>query len=91
MDESLVHTDAARLSRLFDRVTTRAAHQTEQDVLMDLLNKNRRVYLANPSAAQELLSVGLRSANTQLDAVELAAWAEVCRAMFNLAETNMRN
>ena len=82
--------DGDRLAHLFREVLARAPDDTERAVLTKLLERNRAEYRPNPTAAADVLKVGLAPAPKDADPVELAAWAAVCRAVLNLSETITR-
>ena len=84
-------TDDERLTQGFSRAVTRNPSASELDVLRRLLHENRDSFSGRPDDAAAFLSVGLTKFPASHDAVELAAWTAVCRAILNLAETNSRN
>jgi hypothetical protein len=83
--------DDARLDFAYRLAVSRRPDEYEREVLQKLLASSREQYRAAPAAAQELVGVGLAPAPKQLDAVELAAWTAVSRAILNMNETMMRN
>lgn len=82
--------DHERIDQLFLWVIQRQASADEADVLLELLNSNRQEYQSRPEAIQALLSIGIRPANTQINAKDLASWTQVCRAILNMSETTTR-
>ncbi len=52
-----------------------------------MLNSGKKKYQANPAAASEFLSVGEKAVEGDYDLPELAAYAQVASAIFNLDET----
>ncbi|GIW95853.1 MAG: cytochrome c [Pirellulaceae bacterium] len=62
----------------------------EQQVLLELYEKHRREYAAEPQAAQQLLQVGQMSVPQGIPVEELAAWTSVARVLLNLHETITR-
>ncbi len=82
--------DQDRINQLFQWVVQRQASADEAVVLLELLQSNRQSYQSRPEATQALLSIGIRPANTQIDANELASWTQVCRAILNMSETTTR-
>ena len=66
--------DPARIAWLWKQALGRAATTDEQQVLVELLEKHRREYQADPSAAEQLTSIGLSPAAAQDQLVEQAAW-----------------
>lgn len=83
--------DKAKAIYAFSAATSRQPENYEVDVLLELLNSNRRVFSARTKDAQSLTSTGLAKTATDLNAVELAAWTEVTRALLNLNEVVTRN
>ncbi|HJZ92422.1 MAG TPA: DUF1553 domain-containing protein [Gemmataceae bacterium] len=75
-----------RLAVAFRRVTARAPTDTERAVLRRALDRQLADYRNDPAAARKLLKVGDSAANPRLDAVEVAAYAAVCRLILNLDE-----
>jgi hypothetical protein len=80
-------TDAERLALAFRRVLARTPTPAEEKVLLGSLTRLRRQYAEKPQAAKELLSVGESERHDKLDAVEHAAFTQVCLLVFNLDET----
>ena len=76
-----------RLTMAFRLCTSRRPTDVELDVLAGRLEKLRNRYSASPQDAQKLLSVGESQRNTQLDAIEHAAYTGVCLLILNLDET----
>jgi Protein of unknown function (DUF1553)/Protein of unknown function (DUF1549)/Planctomycete cytochrome C len=84
-------TDAERMTFAFREATSRAPDDVERGVLLKLLEKNRARYRADTQGAGELVKTGIAPVPKDADVVELAAWTQVCRALFNLNETMSRN
>ena len=63
----------------------------ESQLLLSLLDKHSAEYIADPVAADKLLSVGDYPIASDLNRTELAAWTSVARAILNLHETITRN
>jgi hypothetical protein len=82
--------DRERLDWAMNQVLSRDAKDREAALLLALLDQNRKVFKQHPERAEQLLSVGLSPRDQALDPAEHAAWAEVCRALFNLHETITR-
>jgi hypothetical protein len=78
------------LEYAFRRATSRAPDAFERKLLTELLERNRKAYAADPEAARGLIHVGLAPVPEDLNAVELAAWTAVARALLNLNETHVR-
>jgi hypothetical protein len=79
-------TDAERLSFAFRRVLARTPTDAEAKVLTGALEKQRKLFAEDKTAAVKLLKVGDSPRNEKLDATEHAALAVVCLMMFNLDE-----
>lgn len=82
--------DGDRVRSLFRLVTCRMPDDLEQKTLLKLLQTQRTRYSADPSAAQELVKIGLTPLPRDADVPEVAAWTAVCRAILNLNETITR-
>ena len=83
--------DQSRINFAFTQATSREPESYEVEVLQDLLNSNRRAFADRTKEAQALTSTGLTKTEANLEAVELAAWTEVTRALLNLNEVVTRN
>jgi hypothetical protein len=83
--------DAAMLRDAWRRVLVREPGPNELAELGALLERRRAQFAADPAAARALLAVGTSSAGSDEFALEVAAWAETCRALFNLHEALTRN
>ena len=83
--------DQSRINFAFTQATSRDPVAYEVEVLQDLLNSNRRAFADRTKEAQALTSTGLTKTEANLEAVELAAWTEVTRALLNLNEVVTRN
>ncbi|MBX3423398.1 MAG: PSD1 domain-containing protein [Pirellulaceae bacterium] len=84
------HANAQRLKWLFRTVTNREISQPELAELTLLLDTSRNYFQDQPEQATALLGVGIHPRWTDCVADELAAWTQVCRALLNLSELNMR-
>jgi hypothetical protein len=84
-------TDEARLRWGWRAALGREAADGEVESLRTLVEASRAEYGAHPAVAEELLSVGLSPRPEAMDAVELAAWTNAARAMFNVSEFITRN
>jgi hypothetical protein len=80
-----------RLQRAFERALNRAPRGAEQAVLLELLERHRAQYQAEPESARALLAVGSTPIPANSDPAELAAWTSVTRLILNLHETITRN
>lgn len=85
--ESALHAapdDAGRLAHAVLRVLGRPPRGREPALLARLLVGQRRIYAADPKAAEALLGVGSHPRDRSLPAVEHAALTATCLAIFNL-------
>jgi hypothetical protein len=83
-------TDRDRLTAAFEIVTSRPPKPGEVATLETALNRERQRYTADPSAAQQLLSIGELPQNTALPNPEQAAWTQLAATLLNLSETITR-
>jgi hypothetical protein len=83
--------DEARLTWAFTEVTARLAKASEITILKSALERERRRYVANPTAAAAALHVGESLRDDTLPAAEHAAWMQVASLLLNLSETVTRN
>jgi hypothetical protein len=79
-------TDDERLTRAFRLVLARPPRAAELKVLRNALAHHRAVYVADGTKALALLQVGETPRDEKLDAVEVAALANVVSVIFNLDE-----
>jgi hypothetical protein len=84
-------TDSARFERLFSLLLARAPGDKEVTTLSTLLENQRARYKAAPAEAEKLAGAGEAAMAEDLDAIEVASWTAVCRAVLNLHETLTRN
>jgi hypothetical protein len=80
-----------RLRWAYARALARAPREEEVRVLAALLQKHQAEYGANREAADRLAAVGLAPAPKDVNAVELAGWTSVARAILNLPEVITRS
>ncbi len=80
-----------RLDFAFRLAVSRDPDDFERQILKELLEMNQKVYKADPEAALAIIAVGLAPADKALDAVTLASWTAVARAILNFNETITRN
>jgi len=83
-------TDRAKLDWVMTEALSRKATEKEAELILGLLNANRKAFADSPASADELLAVGFSPRNEKLDKIEHAAWTEVCRVLLNLHETMTR-
>jgi hypothetical protein len=79
-------TDDERLTLVFRLVVSRKPKDGELEVLRGALAHHREVYAADRKKALKLLQVGEAPRDETLDAVEVAALANVVSVIFNLDE-----
>ncbi|MDA8745463.1 DUF1553 domain-containing protein [Rubripirellula amarantea] len=84
---SSLESDQAKIDSAFVRLTSRHADDQELEVLQQLLDDERKYFLANPDSAKQLTSIGQSEIETSIDAVELAALTTMCQAVLNLDAT----
>jgi hypothetical protein len=80
-----------RLRWAFARALGRDPRAEEMRILDDLLGKHLAAYRAAPAAARRVVRVGLAPPPPDADAVEVAAWTSVARAILNLPELITRS
>ena len=83
--------DADRLNWAFRQVLSRPPRTEESTVLLDLLQKHYKEYLADTAAAEKIIAGGDWPVAHDLNPAELAAWTSVARTLLNLHETITRN
>ena len=81
----------ARLDWAFRRALSRSPEPPEVQLLLGLHEMAREHYAANPEQAEQAAGVGEAPRGTGLEAVEVAAWTNVARALLNLDEAIVRN
>ena len=83
-------TDAARLARAFELVTTRPPSTEESRILLETLQRERAAFTADPQAAAALLTTGQTPNDTTIPAPEHAAWTQITSLLLNLSEAVTR-
>ncbi len=83
-------TDRDRLKFAYLEAVSREPDARESELLLKLLAANRQHYSKNPKLAEDFLNIGLADVKTP-QPIELAAWANVARAILNMSETTTRN
>ena len=83
--------DVEKVQYAFSKATSRKPENIESQVLIQLLNSNRKAYHSKPKQAQAVIKSGLSKTKQDLSAVEIASWTEVTRALLNLNEVVTRN
>lgn len=79
--------DAQRLSRMFQRCTSRTPSESDSRALAAALQGFRERFAQAPSDAAKLLSVGESMKPKEADAPEHAAWTMIANAVLNLDAT----
>jgi hypothetical protein len=90
MAERLLNEGASaeeRLERGFRWATARSPNETEKQILTKRLTNLKKEYKLDPEAARELLAIGEKPVDEQLDPVVLAAYTGLCSLILNLDET----
>jgi hypothetical protein len=82
--------DGERITRLWRLVLARSPEESERAILSRLLATSRARY-RDAAEAKKFLGVGLAPTPAGVDLAELAAWANVARAILNLDETITRD
>ena len=86
-------TDRDRLHQAFRRATSRPPDDRESNILLQLLDRQRRRFASDPASARTFIASPLTSAAhrtseaTAHDSIELAAWTAVAQTLLNLDET----
>ena len=83
--------DQARLELAFRLALARSPKPRESTLLMELLEKHRKEYIAENTAAEKIVSAGEAPVAKDLNPAELAAWTSIARTVLNLHETITRN
>ncbi len=82
--------DDDRLDFAFQRALARPVKPKERESLKQFLATQREYYASNFDESKKLLGGGLAPLPVNVDPVEFAAWASVCRVILNLHETITR-
>lgn len=82
--------DHDRFTVIYRSILSRVPTNREVDILRNVLEKQRTHFRNDPTAAKAFLATGERPANPKLDPVDVAAWGQVCLAIFNLDEALTR-
>ncbi len=84
-------TDLQHMTDIFQQALNRNPNSEELKVLAKLLTEQRQRYGKSPDSAQAIIAVGEWPVAEGSDAVELASWLAVTRAVFNMHEFITRN
>ena len=87
LQQASIDKDVDRLDMAFELATGRTADSTRRELLLDLLQAERRHFSSDRDSATSLLAVGEAPRDSALDAVDHAAWTVVTSAILNLDET----
>jgi hypothetical protein len=82
--------DAARMKVAFQFALDRDSTAAELEILSHMLESDRAKFGSDKFAAARFIRTGNYRWPASIDAVELAAWTNVARAILNLEETNTR-
>jgi hypothetical protein len=82
---------SSQLRFAYQQALLRDPTKDELKLLTELYRQHREQFQAEPSAAQQLQTVGDSKPAAGQDAVELAAWTSVARVLLNLHETITRD
>jgi hypothetical protein len=82
--------DEARLKEAFRRVCARRPTPSELKVLLRGLQRSRQAFTGDGESAKKFLSQGDSPLPEKVDTVELASFASVCLAIYNLDEAMTR-
>ena len=74
----------------YQRLLSRQPRPEEEAVLRELLDRQLKVFAADPEGAKALLMVGDKKAGDGLDVAKLAAWTSVASVIMNLDEAVTR-
>jgi hypothetical protein len=83
--------DPSRLRWAFAECLSRAPSDSELQVLIRALNRERARYKSNEAAARDYLATGESPRDETLPVIEHAAWSQVAALLLNLSETITRN
>jgi hypothetical protein len=83
-------TDVQKIDRAYELALGRPAQTKESASLLAFLGEQRLYYRTHPDDAKKLDHAGIAPQRTDVDAAELAAWANLCRVILNLHETITR-
>ena len=83
--------DRKRIDTMVLSALGRPGNNEEVEILLTLLDSQRKYYLDHPDAAQKLVHVGQSAPGSSSTIHELAAWTAVARAIFNMHEFISRN
>jgi hypothetical protein len=82
--------DGDRLAFAYQESVSRSPDAREQELLLSLLDKNRKHYRTHQEDVPQVFDAGM-APTPESEKAEIAAWTSVARAILNLSETNTRN
>jgi hypothetical protein len=82
--------DGQRIDLAYEMALARKASDKEKASLLSFLAEQRAYYGTNIEEVEKLLRIGNAPGAKNIDTVELAAWANLCRVVLNLHETITR-
>lgn len=77
---------AQRLNSIFETCLSRKPNNEETALLISELERQTLFFQEHPSAAEQLLSVGVSKVPDSENKSELAAWTQIVRTILNLSE-----
>jgi hypothetical protein len=81
----------ARARQMFELCVCRTPSAAESQDLLDGVAQDLAHYQANPTAAQELTSIGVAPPLETMDRAELAAWTMAANTLLSLDEVVTKN
>ena len=81
---------SARLDRLFELVLARKPAAGEKVTLTNMLQVQTKAFERDPLAAKQATNLGATPRDTKTDPAKLAAWTQLCLAVYNLDEALTR-
>ena len=79
-----------RIELAYQLATSRGASQRETEILLNILQRQRKRFEANTDDAKQFLSVGEWKRDESIDMSEHAAWTVVAQMVLNLDEVLTR-
>lgn len=79
-----------RIDRLYQLVLARKPTASEKKILTRILEQQRTAFVKDPAGAAKVITFGQAPVEKQMDKTELAAWSELCLAVYNLDEALTR-
>ena len=76
---------------MFRQAVSREVSSQEQTLLIDLYEQHQAQFAESPDEAEELISIGQSPVDRTIKSIDLAAWTNVARVIFNMHEFITRN